>query len=99
MSTAYNEDATFKALQQGLSEDERAFGIGTWVYCSQHCRPHQTGWCTVSNSNKTPLIAKSANEAYIECARMGVYIYKGQAPIYKIEEPQYNVDSKLTHLE
>ncbi len=46
--------------------------LGEWVYCSQHLRPHTTGWCTVSNEDKVPLAAKTRGEAYAECRAKGL---------------------------
>ncbi len=71
-----SEEDTFEALKRPFTQDEKSFGRGKWVYCSQHLRPHTTGWCSVSNSDKIPLIAESMGEAYIECARMQLHIYK-----------------------
>lgn len=48
-------------------EDARVFGVGAWVYCNQHMRPHLTGWCTVSPRNKTKLDATNDKAAYEEC--------------------------------
>jgi hypothetical protein len=31
-------------MTKKLAGDEH---LGEWVYCSQHMRPHETGWCTV----------------------------------------------------
>lgn len=45
--------------------------MGLWVYCKQHCRPHSTGWCTVSPEDKVPLKAQTQAEAYIEAKEMG----------------------------
>lgn len=38
-----------------------------YVYCSQHRRVHETGWCTVSVIDKIPLVSlneKDANEEW-----------------------------------
>lgn len=56
-------------------EDARVFGEGTWVYCNQHMRPHQTGWCTVSPRNKIALAATTLEEAYAECRARGFELY------------------------
>ena len=71
------EDDTYDALRKAPTEDELAFGRKRWIYCSQHMRYHMTGWCTVSNSNKIALEAKSAEEAHTECAVRGLKLYKG----------------------
>lgn len=55
--------------------DNVVFGDGVFVYCSAHCRPHLTGWCTVPSKDKTPLKAKTHEEAYEECRKMGVFLY------------------------
>ena len=56
-------------------EDSRIFGEEAWVYCSQHMRPHRTGWCTVSPRNKTALEAKTLEAAYAECRERGFDLY------------------------
>lgn len=56
-------------------EDAKEFGSDAWVYCSQHMRPHRTGWCTVSNRNKIKLDAKSIEQAYAECRQKGYELY------------------------
>lgn len=37
-----------------------------FVYCIQHCRVHETGWCTVSAVEKIPLLSQTALEAQEE---------------------------------
>lgn len=59
------------------TKDEEAFGENTWVYCSQHLRPHTTGWCTVDVSEKTPLKAKTYADAVEECVDRKFELYKG----------------------
>jgi hypothetical protein len=49
--------------------------MGEWVYCSQHVRPHTTGWCTVDPRNKTPLKATTYEDAKEEVRSMGLPIY------------------------
>jgi len=50
------------------TEDELVFGAGTWVYCSQHMKPHQTGWCGVSARDKLGLgDVKNIHEAIDKC--------------------------------
>lgn len=53
------------------TEDAKAFGAGVWVYCAQHLRPHETGWCTVGTDQKTPLAAKTYSDAHLECRQRG----------------------------
>lgn len=60
-----------------LTTDEQYFGRAVWIYCNQHLRPHLTGWCTVSNRNKTKLDAMSSEAAYEECAAKDMKIYRG----------------------
>lgn len=59
-----------------MTEDEREFGSGVWVYCNQHLRPHQTGWCGVDNRNKTRLLATSYADAVVECRARGMRLYQ-----------------------
>jgi hypothetical protein len=56
-------------------EDSRYFGENVWIYCDQHMRPHMTGWCTVSNRNKTLLKATEQVGAYKECLERGFELY------------------------
>jgi predicted RNA-binding protein with PUA-like domain len=72
-----NEDDTFAALVKPMTEDEIGFGRKQWIYCSQHMAPHLTGWCTVSNRNKTKLDAQNRKDAYNECKRSGLKLYEG----------------------
>jgi hypothetical protein len=58
-----------------ITEDEKTFGHDAWVYCSQHLRPHRTGWCTVHADQKTALDAATTEDAYAECRRLGLIIY------------------------
>lgn len=60
-----------------VTEDEEKFGVGKWVYCRQHLRPHVTGWCTVSADQKTSLDATTIMAAIDECDRRGFRIFKG----------------------
>ncbi len=57
------------------SEDERTFGVDAWVYCAQHLRAHKTGWCTVSNRDKTKLEATTEKDAAEECRRRGFKLF------------------------
>lgn len=54
--------------------------MGEFVYCHQHLRPHGTGWCTVSNRDKTPLLAETVEDAYAEVRAAGWPIYGETAP-------------------
>lgn len=55
--------------------DVAAFGRGAWVYCSQHMKPHQTGWCSVSVRDKIGLGVSTAEEAYTKCRDWKLPIY------------------------
>lgn len=57
------------------TEDELAFGKDAWVYCNQHLRTHQTGWCTVSPRDKVGLGVKTAEEADKKCRVWGFTLY------------------------
>ena len=56
--------------------DVAAFGRGAWVYCSQHMKPHQTGWCGVSVRDKIGLGVKTAQEAYQKCRDWKLPLYQ-----------------------
>jgi len=60
--------------------DEKIFGKGNLVYCSQHLAVHVTGWCTVPNSEKVGLGLKSDLQGYDKandkCRHLGLEIYK-----------------------
>lgn len=72
-----NEDDTFDALLRPPTEDQKHFGRKKWVYCAQHMRPHPTGWCTVSISDKVALDSTSYEDAVAECTGRGLPLYKG----------------------
>lgn len=57
------------------TEDEIAFGKGAWVYCNQHMRAHQTGWCTVANRDKVGLGVSTVQEAEDKCRQWGFPLY------------------------
>lgn len=57
------------------TEDEIAFGKDAWVYCSQHMRPHLTGWCSVSPRDKAGLGVETAEQAYEKCRAWGFELY------------------------
>lgn len=47
------------------------------VYCKQHLRPHRTGWCTVSLTDKVKLDASTLETAYVECETKGYKLFQG----------------------
>lgn len=59
------------------TDDFKEWG-DSWVYCSQHLRPHKTGWCTVDIRNKICLCngSKTEQEAYQKCRDFGLKIYE-----------------------
>lgn len=63
---------------EAVTEDEKVFGCGAWVYCSQHCKPHQTGWCTVSARDKIGLGVDSAEAALNKCYDFGLRIHNAK---------------------
>lgn len=60
--------------------DERAFGKDAWVYCNQHMKAHQTGWCSVSPRDKVGLGVTTAQEAYEKCRAWGFTLYSDLYP-------------------
>lgn len=48
--------------------------MGTFVYCTQHVRPHTTGWCHVAAEDKIRLAAAGWMESDNECRRIGLDI-------------------------
>lgn len=52
--------------------DVAAFGRGSWIYCRQHVKPHQTGWCSVGVYDKLGLGVSTAKEAYAKCKEWGL---------------------------
>lgn len=40
-----------KMSEEDMTEDFKEWG-DAWVYCNQHLRPHETGWCTVDVRDK-----------------------------------------------
>lgn len=64
-----------RAMTDEATEDVKAFGADVWIYCRQHLRPHQTGWCTVHVDQKVPLEVTSMEAAYAECRRRKFTIY------------------------
>lgn len=47
------------------STDDTIYGT-KYVYCGQHLRVHEVGWCTVSALNKIPLFGETEKEAHAE---------------------------------
>jgi hypothetical protein len=45
--------------------------LGTFVYCKQHLRPHNTGWCTAHALDKIGLKATTREAAYDEVRANG----------------------------
>lgn len=73
------QDAVEKlAVKLGYDvEDEKPAGdehMGRWVYCSQHARPHRTGWCTVDPIDKVGLHVRDEESAYAKCRHLGLMI-------------------------
>lgn len=46
-------------------EDDKVYGT-KFVYCTQHCRVHETGWCTVPVVHKIPLLSETYQDAETE---------------------------------
>lgn len=59
--------AVIAELTAPPTEDVVAFGKDAWVYCAQHMKPHQTGWCTISPRDKIGLGVDTADAAYAKC--------------------------------
>lgn len=62
-------------MSEVTTDDAKTFGVGVWVYCRQHLRPHTTGWCTVHVDQKERLEATTMEDAYAECRRRTFTIY------------------------
>lgn len=60
--------------------------MGHFVYCSQHCRVHSTGWCTVSPRDKVSLTSKTLEEAIEEEKQLGLNDLKWPGEFYKWKE-------------
>ena len=58
----------------GMTEDAVEFG-DVFVYCSQHMRPHRTGWCTVCTRHKVKLDATDYEPAILECRAKGFKLF------------------------
>lgn len=54
--------------------------LGEWIYCGQHLRPHQSGWCTVGLEDKVglgPFTGASdvqSQKAMEKCRHLGLKI-------------------------
>lgn len=48
-----------------FSTDDKVYGT-KFVYCTQHMRIHETGWCTVSVVEKIPLLSLTIEDARLE---------------------------------
>ena len=66
---------------KAVTEDEQEFGRDAWVYCKDHVKPHQTGWCDIGVSHKLSLgtfkgeHAEQARQAFAKCRLFGLPIY------------------------
>lgn len=65
----------WRAIMNETTEDVAAFGKDAWVYCKQHMKAHQTGWCSVSPRDKVGLGVQTAQEAYDKCREWGFPLY------------------------
>lgn len=59
--------------------DVAAFGRDAWVYCREHVKPHQAGWCSVAVYDKIGLGVATAKEAYAKCEAWGLKIHDPNA--------------------
>lgn len=48
-----------------FSTDDKVYGT-KFVYCGQHLRVHETGWCKISVINKIPLLSQTIEDAHRE---------------------------------
>jgi len=62
-----------------LTEDEAVFGVNAWVYCSQHMKVHQTGWCSVSARDKVGLGVATVHEGLDKCRELGLALHADRA--------------------
>lgn len=67
-------------LVTGEQEDVAAFGRAAWIYCRQHMKAHQTGWCSVSARDKIGLGVATAQEATEKCREWGLELYHDSSP-------------------
>jgi hypothetical protein len=58
------------------TEDVTAFGRDVWVYCRQHMKVHQTGWCSVGVYDKIGLGVKTAQEGIEKCREWALPLYQ-----------------------
>lgn len=70
----------YRFKRKPLTEDEAAFGRDAWVYCTQHMRAHQTGWCSVNPRDKVGLGVKTAQDAAAKCRAWGFALYRDLYP-------------------
>jgi hypothetical protein len=105
------DDAMTKRIdtltEQGIDpydNDDKVFGetVG-FVYCHAHLRAHATGWCTVSNYDKTPLTTvndgtwESEKIAADEARALGFWIYGDPRPCVHCQKQVKDVGS--THVD
>ena len=64
----------------GEQEDVAAFGRHAWVYCRQHMKAHETGWCSVSSRDKVGLGVDTADAATQKCREWGLDLYHDKYP-------------------
>ncbi len=63
-----------------MKSDDRWFG--PWVYCAQHLRAHQTGWCGVDSQDKVGLgefqgtYSEQMRDATEKCRKLGLKLYE-----------------------
>lgn len=55
--------------------DDKVYGT-KFVYCTQHCRIHETGWCTVPIVHKIPLLSQTIEDAETEWDVKKIYLPK-----------------------
>jgi hypothetical protein len=60
--------------------DVATFGRGAWVYCKQHMKAHEVGWCSVSVRDKIGLGVATAKEAQQKCRDWGFELYHDKYP-------------------
>lgn len=77
------EDEPKEQVPAPKRDEEKKAGdeeMGAWVYCTQHVRPHTTGWCTVGVRDKRPLKARNSEQAYKEVKDIGWPIFGHKEP-------------------
>jgi len=55
--------------------DDKVYGT-KFVYCVQHCRVHETGWCTVAVVDKIALLSETLEEAAKEWGLKSYWLLK-----------------------